>query len=269
MAWREELTTLTELLAELYPSVETSRRVVAFAGLKPALISFNSAAALNWHSILETAERHQQVHEIVKVALEDYPENALLAAYANSEPRPIEGPDIGTIPWRGDLAGDRLEKIIGAQSTILPISFLEVGLRVSRAVGRIVLSDGASGTGFLIGGNVVLTNHHVLPEIKVASGATIDFNYQKTADGLDSPVRRWPLLPLTKFATCEEHDWTAVAVDAEAENQWGSIPLPPAVPKVGDFVSIIQHPGGGPKQIAIFHNTVVFAGKDRIQYLTD
>lgn len=34
-------------------------------------------------------------------------------------------------------------------------------------------------------------------------------------------------------------------------------------------MNIIQHPGGGPKQIGLYHNTVVFAGEGRVQYLTD
>jgi V8-like Glu-specific endopeptidase len=37
----------------------------------------------------------------------------------------------------------------------------------------------------------------------------------------------------------------------------------------GDRVNIIQHPGGGPKQLAFFHNVVAFADDSRIQYLTD
>jgi V8-like Glu-specific endopeptidase len=34
-------------------------------------------------------------------------------------------------------------------------------------------------------------------------------------------------------------------------------------------VNIIQHPGGGPKQISYFHNVVAYADEKRIQYLTD
>lgn len=37
----------------------------------------------------------------------------------------------------------------------------------------------------------------------------------------------------------------------------------------GDRVNIIQHPGGGQKQLSFFANVVVFAGPSRVQYLTD
>ena len=39
--------------------------------------------------------------------------------------------------------------------------------------------------------------------------------------------------------------------------------------KVGDRVNIIQHPGGGPKQIALSHNVVVSVDDQRVRYLTD
>ena len=34
-------------------------------------------------------------------------------------------------------------------------------------------------------------------------------------------------------------------------------------------MNIIQHPNGLPKQISVYSNVVVFAGSDRLQYLTD
>ena len=38
---------------------------------------------------------------------------------------------------------------------------------------------------------------------------------------------------------------------------------------VKDFVNIIQHPGGMKKQIALYHNLVVYSDVNRVQYLTD
>jgi hypothetical protein len=41
--------------------------------------------------------------------------------------------------------------------------------------------------------------------------------------------------------------------------------------KAEDFVNIVQHPGGLPKQIALDHNLVAYVdpGDTRVQYLTD
>jgi V8-like Glu-specific endopeptidase len=43
----------------------------------------------------------------------------------------------------------------------------------------------------------------------------------------------------------------------------------PATVQVDAYVNIIQHPGGGPKQIGLYHNTVAYVGEGRVQYLTD
>jgi len=49
----------------------------------------------------------------------------------------------------------------------------------------------------------------------------------------------------------------------------GALPLVHAEPKVQDEVIIIQHPGGGQKQIALSHNVVAYVDAKRLQYLTD
>ena len=49
----------------------------------------------------------------------------------------------------------------------------------------------------------------------------------------------------------------------------GALPLESANPKVEDEVVIIQHAGGGQKQIALSHNLVAFVSDRRLQYLTD
>jgi V8-like Glu-specific endopeptidase len=36
-----------------------------------------------------------------------------------------------------------------------------------------------------------------------------------------------------------------------------------------DFVNIIQHADGLPKQIALYHNVVTYVNGNRVQYLTD
>jgi hypothetical protein len=63
-------------------------------------------------------------------------------------------------------------------------------------------------------------------------------------------------------------DWTAVAVKGDT-SQWGYIELTDATVRATEYVNIIQHPGGMPKQIALYHNVVAYADHRRIQYLTD
>lgn len=87
-------------------------------------------------------------------------------------------------------------------------------------------------------------------------------------DGLDEPIEQVGLLPDT-LRTSIEDDWTAVKVERDTKSKWGALALSKKTVAVGDHVNIIQHPGGGPKQISLFSNVVVFAGNGRVQYLTD
>jgi hypothetical protein len=63
-------------------------------------------------------------------------------------------------------------------------------------------------------------------------------------------------------------DWTVVRVKGDTA-AWGFLELADVTVKVKDYVNIIQHPYGLPKQIALYHNIVAFADDNRVQYLTD
>ena len=51
--------------------------------------------------------------------------------------------------------------------------------------------------------------------------------------------------------------------------KWGALVLAPAKPEVGDNVNIIQHPGGGPKRVAIRNNLIYRANYPIVSYFTD
>lgn len=278
MAWSAWMSALNDALADLYPTFQESRRIVSAAGVRPALVKFSDQALLNWFNILEEARRQspnhadprpEKVEKILAAALADYPENDLLRALERDEPAPVRGTDIRKdVDWSPDEDMEHLEKIIGEQSTLLPIRFLEIGTERARSVARIVRADRMSGTGFLIGSGLILTNHHVLPTKEIAAAAIAEFNYQETAAGLSAEVEKHQI-DATRFATSKENDWSVAGVADAVEKRWGTIPLEPAETRAGAFVNIVQHPGGGPKQIGLYHNTVAYAGKERVQYLTD
>jgi len=273
MAWSPWLSNLNDVLADLYPTVEESRRIVECAGMQPRLIRFDPSSLVNWFTILkETDKSHgnkpghpTKAYAIIDCALKDRPDHDILLALKRDEPPAVKGPDL---TWEAPPDPDHLEKIIGKQSTLLPINFLEIGMTRARSVARIVRKDGASGTGFLIGGGWLITNNHVLPDAQTATGANAEFNYQATVDDLDAAVTRYPVDP-ARFYTSVENDWAVVGIDAAAETAWGTLKLERVETAVDAFVNIIQHPGGGPKRIGLYHNTVVYAGKGRVQYLTD
>jgi len=273
MPWNQSLTNLRDVLADLYFTVEESRRVVEEAGLDPKFIQFNPQAITNWHNILRYANNREAVPAIVEVAYSENPTNEWLAAAKSGQLSDVKGPDIDKdIPWRGPQDDEDLfEKIIGGRSALQPIHVLELGLLRARSVARVVLPGGATGSGFLTHDNLLITNNHVLPSAEHARGATAQFNYQQTIDGLDAPMQEFKLAPDQGFAASsfKENDWTAVRVAGEPNAEWGALVLERVEPQKNDWVNIIQHPGGGPKQIALYDNLIVYVDATRIQYLTD
>lgn len=163
------------------------------------------------------------------------------------------------------------ERIIG-DSNLMSINFLDRGKRAAAAVCRIkVPSDGGAwyGTGFLVGPRLLLTNHHVLGNADEASQGEAEFGYEHDLDGvLRTPVR-FNLRPHEIFYTNAELDITFVAVTPLAEDgapleRYGRLPLIPLSGKGvdGEWVTIIQHPGGEPKQIAIRASQIIALDPD-------
>ncbi|HWJ41115.1 MAG TPA: trypsin-like peptidase domain-containing protein [Candidatus Limnocylindrales bacterium] len=265
---RTELSALRTLLANLYPTVEDARVLVTDAGLEAARIEFSSKAITNWFNILQYANPRNAIDDIISTALKDNPNNELLERALKREPPAIaEGPEANN--WSGPAGTSQLEKIMGKTSTLVPIAYLEIGLMRSRSIARVRRSDGSLGTGFLTENNILVTNNHVLPNADVARGATAQFNYQETPAGANAPMEELRLAPDSFLRTSVADDWTAVRVEGNPAETWGTIEMRETAIKAGDHVNIIQHPGGGPKQISLFANVVAFVGDGRVQYLTD
>lgn len=263
-AWREAL-------ARKYPTVDEARTFVDAVGLNPIKIGFSIRADITWFNILEEAQKQgsRWVRAVLDHALEQFPDDEGLQRLRDGAAvHYAEGPDMRSLTWRG-RGGQTLEKILGQQSTLVPVSFLEVGMRRARAVARIKGADGSLGTGFLGTGDLLVTNHHVLRSREAAAGAIAQFNYQKTVDGRDAEMEELRLDPEAFFATSAADDCTVVKVTGEPSARWGAIELEPARIQVDARVNIIQHPGGDQKQLSFFHNLVVFVGDGRVQYLTD
>ena len=276
MAWNELLTALNYVLADLYPFQADSVRIVNEAGLRPAFISFNNKAIDNWHSILTEADKTDHILDLIHAVRRDYPENPILiqAADAHSNKRSsltnLPAPEVDReLPWKRNLSLDNLEKIMGKQSTLLPISFLEVGLHRARSVARVRRKTGELGSGFLTLANIFVTNNHVLETEQQAAAAVIQFNYQQTVAGLDLEPVTYELDPSLGFLTSRDDDWTLVRVKGDPNSEWGSLDIKPVDMEKIEHVNIIQHPSGGPKQVALYHNVVTYADDRRVQYLTD
>ncbi|AUX22442.1 hypothetical protein SOCEGT47_029450 [Sorangium cellulosum] len=268
---RDAIRTLREALSWKYPSDAEVRRFLSDIGLDATRIAFHNRADLTWYSVLDEAQKRggRWVRAVLDRAIEDYPQDEVLRRLRDGAPvRYAEGPSITALPWRGS-GGQALEKILGAQSSLVPVSFLQIGTLRERAVARVQVADGSLGTGFLVPGELLVTNHHVLPDRGAAAGATVQFNYQRTVDGRDADPEELRFDPGTFFATSSDDDCTIVKVAGEPSTRWGTIALQPARVQIGDRVNVIQHPGGEQKQLSFFHNLVAYVGDGRVQYLTD
>lgn len=165
---------------------------------------------------------------------------------------------------RADPKG--FERIIGT-SDLLSINFLDRGRRAANAVCRIKLPvDGglSFGTGTLVGPRLLLTNNHVLANAAEAAQAEAEFAYEADLDGVILPPVSYNLDPSTLFVTSADLDITLVAVSPLSEHgvpveRFGWLPLLPVSGKSvnGEWVTIIQHPDGLPKQIAIHASKIM------------
>lgn len=178
----------------------------------------------------------------------------------------------------GDIGA--LERILG-KNDLLPISYLQKGMEVSKAVCRLIIRDryGASlgyGTGFLVGPGMLLTNHHVIPDKETAKNSVAEFDYQSDENFVPCPVSHFSLLPDTFFVSHRDLDFALVAVASSSAagkglDDYGYIRLFSEGGKVveGEYVSIIQHPRGGPKAVTLRENKVNHILDRFIHYMTD
>ncbi|WP_104977648.1 effector-associated domain EAD1-containing protein [Sorangium cellulosum] len=99
----DALVELAGVLADLYPDVDTSRRVVIAARLDAKKIVFSLGAEDNWFKILEYAHNQGQVDAVVDVAIREFPaqERRIRAIEEASKPAP---PASGSTTATGSVA---------------------------------------------------------------------------------------------------------------------------------------------------------------------
>jgi endonuclease G len=164
--------------------------------------------------------------------------------------------------------GQALERILG-KSDLVGVNYLEIGLAAARAVCRIQVRDELGrvlgfGTGSMVSPNLLLTNHHVLESAPLARRSLADFNFEDDPNFIPRETKTFPLDPARFFYTNPDLDFTLVAVRPQATDgtplsSFGYKRLLPESGKalMGEYVSIIQHPEGSTKQVALRENQIV------------
>ncbi len=170
-----------------------------------------------------------------------------------------------------------LERLMG-RNDLVDVGFLERGHLASRSVGRISVSSPEAhyGSGFMVSPRLLLTNNHVLRDRDEAARAFVEFNFQAGLDGRALQPFAFDLEPDAFFETNEKLDFTVVAVAEREEggtalSDFGWLRLIEAQGKIvlGEFVNVIQHPNGEPKQLALRENKVVDRLENFLHYETD
>jgi endonuclease G len=176
--------------------------------------------------------------------------------------------------------GMAFERIIG-NNDLFPISYLEAGLKAGKAVCRIEVRDRIGrilghGTGFLVSPCLLLTNNHVLENEDAALFSLAQFNYELDLDLRERQTVNYRFEPGRFFMTDIKLDFTLVALEVQSSDrtplsEFGFLPLlrPSGKALVGEYVSIIQHPGGSPKAVTIRENKITDVVDDYIQYSAD
>lgn len=210
--------------------------------------------------------------------------SSLVAAPARLLPRLQRMAESG-----GAISPRDLERIIGPSSELLDLNYLRRGLLAARPVCRIevkasAFDGGGYGTGFLVGPRLLLTNHHVLPDDAAAHRSKADFDFELDLYGMRQTPVRFAFEPETGFWTDPVLDYTLVALSLTSEGggkpleSYGFLRLNPRTGKaeVGESVSIVGHPSGEPKQVALRDNKVLAigtqpgqSGDDFLWYETD
>lgn len=180
-----------------------------------------------------------------------------------------------------ELAVDQLlvERIVG-RDDLLGIAYIDRGLTASRTVGCVRLFDNGrcvgSGTGFMVSPRLLLTNNHVLEDAAMGRQARVVFNFQDDPEGYALPPITFSLDPDTFFLTSQPLDFTLIAVGRTTDGTvdleeigWSRLIETEGKIINGEYVTIIQHPNGQPKQIALRENQIIDVLENFLHYHTD
>jgi len=176
--------------------------------------------------------------------------------------------------------GLSMKRIIG-ESDLFPISYLEAGVKAGKSVCRIEIRDSIGrvlghGTGFLVAPSLLLTNNHVLDNEDVARFSLAQFNCEVDLNLMPRQIKSFRFVPERLFITDVKLDFTLVALETDSADgtklsEFGFLPLHMETGKalLGEYVSIIQHPSGAPKVVAIRENRITDIFDDFVNYTTD
>ena len=169
-----------------------------------------------------------------------------------------------------------LEGIVGDDDSLWA-QFLAAGVRATSAVALIARVRPNTvmrplGTGLLISENLVMTNHHVLPDAETARGASAVFDYGHDENGNPRQEVVVPLDVDAGFFADEALDFAVVAVgpnDSLTSRRPIRLIGEPGKILMGERVNVIHHAGGERARVSIRANRLVAEDEDWLRYTSD
>lgn len=173
------------------------------------------------------------------------------------------------------------ERILG-QSNLFPINYLSRGAAKARAVAKIQLFyrgaiPAGSGSGFLVAPGLLLTNNHVIATREAARTAKAVFDHQQDDQFEYMPTKTFEITDNIFFTSDRKQlDFTFVSVRSVNDRgdhlaDFGHFTLIEESGKAvkNEPVSIVQHPLGQQKSIALRDSRIIGVKGDFIYYSTD
>jgi V8-like Glu-specific endopeptidase len=276
--WKDEFLEIQNWIAaaELEPALRKidniSQSVREAVGAELALTSkillarFNALALNKVKGVLSSQDERQESNRLLSDTLGYC--NMLERRVTNLLPPARGQREVGGTAATILQPQNTLEVLIRG-SQLRKIAWLERGIAAARSVCKIETSE-CVGTGFILRGGLLVTNNHVLATKQAARETVAIFNFQQDEHDRPLEIANIYLDPDRAFATSVRLDCTLVPLKGpELELQrWGNLTIHER-PKldVGSLVSVIQHPDGAYKQIALLGGVRSY-GDDRMFYET-
>jgi V8-like Glu-specific endopeptidase len=222
---------------------------------------------------LLTQEQHQVRNIQLTSSLLAFLDATYRKLKLRAKPAPVAPEPGGTPEMAPGLEDVAYESILGINN-LRDISWIGRGQAAAESVCR-VLTPTSMGTGFLVAPGLLMTNNHVVPDLKTATRTQVEFHYERDASGVLRESIRYDLDTATfRTSPAALLDYTLVGVAPSPGkpplDKWGHLPLNAnADPRPKELVAIIQHPNGGLKQIALSANYVTGTLGDLLYYTTD
>ena len=178
-----------------------------------------------------------------------------------------------------------LERINGSNN-LQDKNVLDKLSQQAQAVCRILQRGSALGTGFLIAGNIIITNHHVIEQAEDTEDMLAEFGYELDLQDHQQKTTSFKFNAAEFFLTSSLEkekevpnsglDFTAVALErissnGKSINDYNPIFLDGNKGKIikGESCVLIQHPNGMPKKIVLKDTAFFSETGSRIVYESD